>query len=129
MEEVILEMPKVLIIEDEKTMSDLLKDTFEKNGFEAIQALTGKEGLQSAKTTSPDAILLDIRLPDTSGFAIIRQLKKNPQTKNIPVVFVTNYKDEVEILDREELKLVEKVIIKYESNPNQVIASVKEILN
>ena len=122
-------MPKVLIIEDEKMMNDLLKDTFEKNGFEAVSALTGKEGLQSAKITSPDAILLDIRLPDTSGFAIIRQLKKDPGTKEIPVVFMTNYKDETEILDREELKLVEKVIIKYESNPNQVVKAVEEMLS
>ncbi len=121
-------MPKVLIIEDEKTMSDLLKDTFEKNGFEVVQSLTGTEGLQSAKAASPDVILLDIRLPDTSGFAIIRQLKKDSETKQIPVVFITNYKDETEILDREEMKLVEKVIIKYESNPNQVVESVKEIL-
>lgn len=109
-------------------MNDLLKKEFQNSGFQTFQAMTGGEGLQIAVKNSPDIILLDIRLPDVSGFAVIRKLQANAKTKDIPVVLITNYKNEIEVIDRKELKHVEKIIIKYESEPSQVVEAVEALL-
>ena len=81
--------PKILIIEDDEQSSYMLTFLFESNNYDIIQSIDGIDGIAKAKNFKPDAILLDIQLPGMNGYDVIKTLKKNNDTKNIPVVVVT----------------------------------------
>lgn len=83
-------MNKILIIEDEKPIADMLKYSLEKEGFKAYTAYTGETGMESIQAYSPDLILLDIMLPDTDGLTIC---KKVTSLWNIPIVMLTAKSD------------------------------------
>jgi len=80
---------KILIIEDEKNLVELLKINFEAAGFEVMFANDGEEGLLQTKTEKPDAIILDIRLPIINGWDVCKTIKSNPATSNILVIILT----------------------------------------
>ena len=80
---------KILLIEDEFYISDLYKMMLESANFEVILGHDGEEGLELAQGL-PDLILLDIMLPKMNGIIVLKTLKSNPRTKNIPVVLLTN---------------------------------------
>lgn len=77
----------VLLVDDNQTHLYSLGKHLAGSGFEVLHAHSGSMALQIALSTSPDAILLDINLPDMTGFGICQQLKADPRTKSIPVVF------------------------------------------
>ncbi|MGJ9419957.1 response regulator [Massilia sp. CMS3.1] len=80
----------VLVIEDEPEFARILFDLAHDLEYRCLVALTAGEGLELAATHSPDAILLDIRLPDGSGLSVLQQLKDNPATRHIPVHVVSS---------------------------------------
>lgn len=82
-------MKKVLLIEDEQLLLDLYTEAFENESFELITAQDGDSGLKLASKL-PDLILLDILLPGINGFDVLRKLKTNPNTRDIPVIVLTN---------------------------------------
>lgn len=82
-------MKKVLLIEDEQLLLDLYTEAFENESFELITAQDGDAGLKLASKL-PDLILLDILLPGINGFDVLRKLKTNPNTRDIPVIVLTN---------------------------------------
>lgn len=84
-------MAKILIIEDNP--QNLYLETFilEKNGHEVIQAQNGETGIALAKKVRPSLILLDIQLPGMDGYAVARELRKNPAIVHIPIIAVTSY--------------------------------------
>ncbi|MBI2624763.1 MAG: response regulator [Candidatus Nealsonbacteria bacterium] len=83
-------MKKILFIEDEpalqKTMGDFLKD----GGYEIIGALDGESGLEMAESQKPDLVILDLVLPRMDGFEVLKSLKAKEETKDIPVIVLTN---------------------------------------
>jgi DNA-binding response OmpR family regulator len=79
-------MPKVLIIEDEREMANGLKDILEFEGYEVSTAETGREGLQAVSRKAPDCIILDLMLPDISGYEVCEQLR---QKMNTPILMLT----------------------------------------
>lgn len=81
---------KLLIVEDENTIRSMYTAKFESDGFEVISADNGATGLEMAKKELPDLILLDIILPQLDGFSVLKSLKEDAKTKNIPVVMLTN---------------------------------------
>ncbi len=81
---------KILLIEDEPGQVLAISSALSSAGYEIVSADDGKEGLAKAKTENPDLILLDIVLPKMDGVAVLKELKKNPQTKEIPVIILTN---------------------------------------
>jgi DNA-binding response OmpR family regulator len=81
--------PKILIIEDEQTMRDLIRLTLERNGFDALEANGGWEGLDLARKERPDLILLDLMMPDVDGWEVHRQLKADDELEDIPIIVVT----------------------------------------
>ena len=83
-------MKKILFIEDEAALQKTIGDFLEKEGYEVINALDGEIGINLAKTKKPDLVLLDLVLPKVDGFGVLRQLKKDPETKEIPVIILTN---------------------------------------
>ncbi|WP_313174145.1 response regulator [Massilia sp.] len=88
----------VLVVEDEPGFARILYDLAHDLEYRCLVALTAGEGLELAAAESPDAILLDIRLPDGSGLSVLQQLKDNPATRHIPVHVVSSMENGTEAL-------------------------------
>lgn len=80
---------KILCIEDEDEILELLKIILERDGFECITALGGVDGFQKAQSTRPDLILLDLMMPDMNGWEVLRRLQEDETLKYIPVLILT----------------------------------------
>ena len=81
---------KILVIDDDEDIQDVALVALEVvGGWQVITADSGNEGLRLAATEQPDAILLDVMMPDLDGIATLEQLKANPLTQSIPVIFLT----------------------------------------
>ena len=81
--------PKVLVIDDDPVIVELLRVNFEIEGFEVIVAGDGPEGLQLAATRGPDVILSDIMMPRMDGLEVVATLKRGAGTKHIPVILLS----------------------------------------
>jgi HAMP domain-containing protein/signal transduction histidine kinase/DNA-binding response OmpR family regulator len=79
----------LLIIEDDETFAATLLDTARKHGFRGVLAFTGQEGLEQARALKPDAITLDLLLPDMDGWVLLDRLKRDPATRHIPVQVIS----------------------------------------
>lgn len=88
-----MNLKKVLIIEDEKPISDIIKFNLEKNGFEVEVAYDGEAGLEKIKSLNPDLVLLDVMLPKMDGFEVLKRTRENNQ---VPVVMLTAKEEEVD---------------------------------
>lgn len=88
-------MYRILAIEDDPIMQKVLRDILKPEGFEAIICPDAARGLERAQTDMPDLILLDVNLPDKSGFDVCRELKSDPRTRHIPVLMLTGEAREV----------------------------------
>lgn len=82
-------MKKILIVDDEKEVRDLLKDSLVLNNFEVITASAGEEALAVCKDTMVDLILLDIAMPQMDGYQTAEKLRKEKNAKNAPILFLT----------------------------------------
>jgi two-component system, OmpR family, phosphate regulon response regulator PhoB len=87
---------RILIVEDEKDIVQLLDFALRQAGFDAVPARDASEALARIKEKAPDAVILDLMLPDLPGTEICRQLKSNPKTAAIPVMMLTARSDEVD---------------------------------
>jgi diguanylate cyclase (GGDEF)-like protein len=83
-------MKKVLVIDDDLELQELLKFSFQHFGYDVYQAYDGKEGLKKVKEVLPDVIVLDIIMPEMNGFEVIEELKKDPKICLIPVIMLTS---------------------------------------
>ncbi|MCF8087748.1 MAG: response regulator [Desulfotignum sp.] len=82
---------ELLIIEDNPQNFYMMRFLLEKNGYAVIGADTGRKGIDAARHHRPQAILLDIQLPEMDGYAVAAELKTLPDVANIPIVAVTSY--------------------------------------
>ncbi len=87
----------VLIAEDERDIREFLAVALQVSGFNVIQARNGEEAVALANSHKPDLILLDVRMPKVTGFQACEILKSNPDTKDIPIVFLSAYANKDEI--------------------------------
>jgi len=83
-------MKKILFVEDESALQKTFGEILKQEGYEMISALDGEIGLRLAKTKKPDLILLDLILPKVHGFEVLKKLKEEKETKDIPVIVLTN---------------------------------------
>jgi two-component system response regulator VicR len=88
-----MNLKKVLIIEDEKPISDIIKFNLEKDGFEVEVAYDGEDGLKKIQTIHPDLVLLDVMLPKMDGFEVLKRTRESSQ---VPVVMLTAKEEEVD---------------------------------
>lgn len=118
---------RILLIEDEDYIRDLYKRQLDLAGFLTDGFADGKSGLSAIQQNVYDLVLLDIMLPGINGLEILKEIKHNVMTKNIPVVLLTNLGQEVII--EEAFKLgAEGYLIKASVTPDQIIQEVKNIL-
>jgi two-component system, cell cycle response regulator DivK len=82
-------MAKILLVEDNEMNRDMLSRRLEKRGYQMIIAVDGKQGLDMARTQTPDLILMDMSLPEIDGWEATRQLKADEATRAIPVIGLT----------------------------------------
>ncbi len=81
---------KILFIEDEPSLQKTINEIFTQEGFKILSALDGEEGLKLIKKEKPDLILLDLILPKKDGFEVLKEIKEDEETKDIPVIVLTN---------------------------------------
>ncbi|MFA9452643.1 MAG: PleD family two-component system response regulator [Candidatus Aminicenantaceae bacterium] len=81
---------KILVVDDDKIMLKMLERSLSGNGFSLAQAANGKDAVFLAKTWRPDLIVLDIMMPEMDGCEAAEKLKHNPDTKDIPIIFLTS---------------------------------------
>lgn len=84
-----MEKKKIMIVDDEESLVELVKALLEREGFEVIEAYNGKECLEKLKSIKPDLILLDLMMPGMSGREVLEKIRKNPKTKDLKVAFLT----------------------------------------
>lgn len=83
-------MPKkILVVDDEKDVLDLVQLIMEQEGYEVVTARNGDEALQRAAADKPDLMVLDVMMPDMDGFQVLKKLKEDDATADIPVVMLT----------------------------------------
>lgn len=87
---------KVLIVEDERSLTEVLSYNLEREGFEAVSAYDGREGLRKAQTLLPNLIILDLMLPGLGGLEICRELRAGAHTAKIPVIMLTAKAEETD---------------------------------
>ena len=90
--------PKILIIEDERALSQVLSYNLQREGYETLVAHDGQEGLRKAQTLLPDLVLLDLMLPVVDGLDVCRRLRSGEQTRRIPILMLTAKGEETDQL-------------------------------
>lgn len=116
---------KILIIEDEKILSDVLKSKLEKEGYEVAVAVDGDEGLNKLKLEKPDLALLDIVMPKVNGYEVLEKIQE--EKINIPIIVISNSGQPVEIEKIKKMGAVD-YLIKTKFNPIEVVEKVKKYL-
>ena len=87
-------MPKVLVVDDEQDILELIRHSLAKEGLEVHVAANGAQAIEQARKVKPEIIIMDVMMPVMDGMEACRQLKDNPDTKNIPVIFLTARSEE-----------------------------------
>lgn len=117
-------MPKkILIIEDEEILLDILKRKLSSMGYEVSFAMDGVSGLEAIKEILPDLILLDIIMPKMGGFELMEKAQLDDSIKNIPIVIISNSGQPVE-LDKARKFGARDWLIKTDFNPQEVLEKV-----
>jgi diguanylate cyclase (GGDEF)-like protein len=89
-------MTKILVIEDDEAIRENLLELLESEGYEALGAENGREGLKIAQNAIPDLILCDVMMPELTGYAVLTTLQQNPQLSHIPFIFLTAKSDRLD---------------------------------
>ncbi len=120
-------MSRVLIIEDEKAMSDLVAIKFRVEGFEVDQAGNLAEAKNLVSTKHYDAILSDYLLPDGDLVDFLTFVRSNPPTANLRSIIMTNYVEDVNVEKLKTLGVIE-VLVKYQVVPAQMVEKIKALI-
>lgn len=119
--------PKILVVEDDLFMVDLLARELKKSGFEVVVAKTGSEGVKKFREAKPDLILLDIILPDLNGFDALREIRRLPEGPAVKVVILSNLGDDS---DKEEGKRLgaRDYLVKANFSLPEIVEKVRAVL-
>mgnify|MGYP001565696531 CR=1 FL=1 len=118
---------KILLVEDDAAISVMYKGKLEADGFEVFAADNGATGLELARKEKPDIVMLDIIIPQLDGFSVLGELKKDPKTKNIPVIMLTNLGTNEDKAKGEKMGAVD-YLVKASLTPGKISEKIKQIL-
>ncbi|PIP17254.1 MAG: response regulator [Candidatus Portnoybacteria bacterium CG23_combo_of_CG06-09_8_20_14_all_37_13] len=121
-------MKKILIIEDDQFLRDLIERKLIRTGYQVLNTNDGAEGLKMINEEKPALVLLDILLPSMSGWEILEKIKADPAINKIPVLILTNL-GEKEDLERGLKMGADDYIIKAHFTPNEIIDKIEKCLN
>jgi two-component system alkaline phosphatase synthesis response regulator PhoP len=117
---------KILIVEDEEDVAELIRYNLTKNGYQVEIAATGPVGLSMVESIKPDLVLLDLMLPGFDGLEVCRNLKKDPKTSSIPVVMVTAKGSEADIVTGLEMGAADYITKPF--SPRILLARIRAVL-
>lgn len=120
-------MNKILFIEDDRFLLEILVRKLSGEKFEVMTALDAEEGLKKLEEEKPDLILLDLVLPGMHGFDFLKKIKKNPKTSQIPVIILSNLGQKEELEEGMRLGAVD-YLIKAHFTPREIIQKVKKYI-
>jgi len=113
----------ILLAEDDEFIRDIYNRIFTMNGYNVIMAINGIEVMEKLEKTTPDLILLDIRMPYLNGKDVFKKIKNDDRWKNIPLVFLTNVSAQDD-LEQDLLEKADKYLIKAHFTPREVMEEV-----
>ena len=119
---------KVVCIEDEPEMIELIKLILRRRNFELIGAVGGREGLSTVRKVKPDLVLLDLMMPDMDGWEVYQQMKADEDLSDIPVIVVTAKAQSIDKVLGLHIAKVDDYVTK-PFGTKELIASVKKVLN
>lgn len=120
-------MDKILLVEDDLALSDIYTITFTHENYNIIIARDGEECIYKAKTLKPDIILLDVMMPKMNGIQALEKLKADDETKNIPVIMLSNIAEINQETRAKELG-ASQYIIKSHYLPMEIVKLTKDAL-
>jgi DNA-binding response OmpR family regulator len=118
---------KVLVVDDEVNITQILEFSIGAEGFEVISAQNGEEAIEKARREQPDLIILDIMMPKIDGYEACRILKANPLTKNIPVVLLTAKGRDIDKRLGMEVGATDYIVKPF--SPNKLIERIHRLLS
>lgn len=118
---------RILCIEDEAEMIDLMRLILERKGFEVLGAVGGQEGLDAVRREKPDLVLLDLMMPDVDGWEVYRQMKSDKELQDIPVVVVTAKAQSIDKVLGLHIAKVDDYVTK-PFGPGDLLESVERVL-
>jgi CheY-like chemotaxis protein len=125
---------KILVVDDDPNLVTYLKALLEDNGYEVIAAKDGDEGLEKTKNEKPDVITLDLLMPEKTGIKMFRELRKDEELKNIPVIVVTGISSQCQAFSDFKKFLSERKVPSPEAylekpiNKEEFLAKIQEVL-
>ncbi len=117
---------RVLIVEDEPDIRDLLAFHLERDGYQVTKSKTGADALRQLKSGLPDLVLLDLMLPEVDGLEVCRRLRQDPRTASLPIVMLTAKGEEVDRILGLELGADDYIVKPF--SPKEVVARVRAVL-
>ena len=119
-------MKKIFLVEDDPFLVDIYVTKLEEQGFQVEASRTGEEALKIIDKEKFDLIILDVMLPDMSGWDILEKINENKKTKNSKVIILSNKDPEKEKIDLNPK--LEKYLVKINHTPNEIVNEIKNIL-
>lgn len=119
---------KILIVDDEALVIKVITAKLKRERFEVYAAYDGQEALQKVAKEKPDLILLDIIMPKLDGISVLKKLKASDETKNIPIIILTNLYDDKKVAEVLRVGNTD-YLVKVEHTVNDIIRKVKEKLD
>jgi len=118
---------KVLVIEDDKFLRELINRKLQSENFETVLAIDGETGLDLIIKENPDIVLLDLILPGINGFEVLTKVKKNEKTKNIPVIILSNLGQKDDIEKGMGIGATD-YLVKAHFTPSEIVEKINQIL-
>ena len=118
---------KIVIIEDDKFLRELISKKLSDAGYEVLEAIDGEEGIKRVKESKPDLVLLDLILPGIDGFEVLGQIKQDPSFSNLPVIILSNLGQKEDVEKGLKLGAVD-FLVKAHFTPGEIIEKIKKIL-
>lgn len=120
-------MKIILFIEDESALQKTIGEVLSLEGYQIIPALDGEIGLRMAKEKKPDLILLDLIMPKVNGFEVLKKLKEDALTKEVPVIVLTNLEGMADVNKAIELGAT-TYLVKAQYSLDEVVEKIKKVL-
>jgi DNA-binding response OmpR family regulator len=118
---------KIMVIEDDRFLSSLMKARLEKEGFAIIQAFDGEEAIQTLKTETPAIIILDLIMPKITGFEVLQTISITPQLAKVPVVILSNLAQDSDIEKARQLGAKE-YFVKVKVSIDDLVGRIKTLV-
>lgn len=120
-------MAKILIVEEDKFLRELAANKIREAGYEMVEAANGQQGVEKAQQEKPNLILLDIVLPELDGYEVLRQLKEQEATKEIPVVMLSNLGGKEDVEKALSLGAAD-YLVKAHVTPEEIVEKIGKVL-